>query len=408
MQSPVPLSCRLIADCWKDDRVCRRGELQFLLLLLQSFQFLVKVFLWSSGEAPASHTRRLCFCGSVSLRSLAHPWHTENRSIDWTSRHAGGRACAQCAPPPTMADVGTRKSPPNNSSPRVAQRLRSRIASIARKSSPTLRADDDNARTMSTSAPSNILPNDNRAQKTYPKYMPSIPQLDPEQVHAAEPAFGAPVGGVSMPMSPARSASPPSVFDHTELDQPEQYTEPTTARTGSDEPSYDLKPPPPSTSHDNVEALAVRFFSADHLDLILRDHTLSARFTKFLHQYRPQYAQKLVRYLETKKAITAIEYANAIADHLPTSSGHPPYVAATLDDRFEAKSRRIVEDLVEEALPAYVTHRLVTLTTDTLVKEITGNNAPIMRELIPSLAEVYCVTDPSLPDNPIVYASEGE
>ncbi|KAI7042315.1 hypothetical protein KC352_g46504, partial [Hortaea werneckii] len=29
-----------------------------------------------------------------------------------------------------------------------------------------------------------------------------------------------------------------------------------------------------------------------------------------------------------------------------------------------------------------------------------------MRELIPSLAEVYCVTDPSLPDNPIVYASE--
>jgi hypothetical protein len=30
-----------------------------------------------------------------------------------------------------------------------------------------------------------------------------------------------------------------------------------------------------------------------------------------------------------------------------------------------------------------------------------------MRELIPSLAEVYCISDPSLPDNPIVYASEG-
>lgn len=36
-----------------------------------------------------------------------------------------------------------------------------------------------------------------------------------------------------------------------------------------------------------------------------------------------------------------------------------------------------------------------------------GQNTPIMREMIPSLAEVYCITDPSLPDNPIVYASQG-
>ena len=67
----------------------------------------------------------------------------------------------------------------------------------------------------------------------------------------------------------------------------------------------------------------------------------------------------------------------------------------------------VVQELVDDALPAYITHRLVTVVTDSLVKEITGNNAPIMRELIPSLAEVYCITDPSIPDNPIVYASEG-
>ncbi|EMD00802.1 hypothetical protein BAUCODRAFT_61939 [Baudoinia panamericana UAMH 10762] len=205
-------------------------------------------------------------------------------------------------------------------------------------------------------------------------------------------------------MSAAGSVSPPSVFDHQAEEQPGQYTQPTTV--AADEPSYDLKPPPPSVTHDNVEALAGRFFSADHLDTILRDHTISARFTRFLNQYRPQHVAALTQYLETKKAITAVEYANAIADQVPTSPGHPPYVAATLDDRFEAKSKRIVEDLVDEALPAYVTHRLVTLVTDTLVKEVTGNSAPIMRELVPSLAEVYCVTDPSLPDNPIVYASE--
>ena len=209
-------------------------------------------------------------------------------------------------------------------------------------------------------------------------------------------------------MSADGSASPPSVFDQGE-EQTEQLTAPTTALgSGSDEPSYDLKPPPPSISHDNVESLALRFFSVDHLDLILRDHALAARFTRFLNQYRAQHAPTLGRYMETKKAMAAIEYANALADHIPATPGHPPYIAATMDDRFEAKSKRTVETLVEDALPAYLTHRLVTLVTDTLVKDITGNSAPIMRELIPSLAEVYCVTDPSLPDNPIVYASEGE
>jgi hypothetical protein len=211
------------------------------------------------------------------------------------------------------------------------------------------------------------------------------------------------------PMSAGRSSGPPSVFDQAEqLEQ--HYTPPTTVNnpgSGSDEPSYDLKPPPPSVSHDNVEALSERFFSVDHLDTILRDHNLAARFNRFLSQYRPQHAPTLTRYLDTKKAIAAIEYANALAESIPTSQGHPPFVAATLDDRFEAKSAETVEDLVEEALPAYITHRFVTLVTDTLVKEITGNSAPVMREMIPSLAEVYCVTDPSLPDNPIVYASEG-
>lgn len=39
-------------------------------------------------------------------------------------------------------------------------------------------------------------------------------------------------------------------------------------------------------------------------------------------------------------------------------------------------------------------------------QEITGQGTPVMRELVNGLAEVYCLSDPSLPDNPIVYASE--
>ncbi|KAK5134953.1 hypothetical protein LTR08_005904 [Meristemomyces frigidus] len=280
-----------------------------------------------------------------------------------------------------------------------------RVTLTARKSSPTLR---ETARTMSTFNPVNLLPDD-MPQTTYPETpRRGGHKLDSLPERSSQADFGAPAGAASMSQrgSVARSVSPPSVFDGGE-EGPEQYTEPTTALgSGSDEPSYDLKPPPPSISLDNVESLAGRFFSVDHLDLILRDHTLASRFTRFLNQYRPQHTPTLVRYIETKKAMKAIEYANAIAEQIPTTLGHPPYVAAMLDDRFEAKSRRTVEDLVEVALPAYITHRLVTLVTDTLVKEITGNGAPIMRELVPSLAEVYCVTDPSIADNPIVYASE--
>ena len=202
-----------------------------------------------------------------------------------------------------------------------------------------------------------------------------------------------------------RSASPPSVFDRPD-DSQERETEPTTR--GSDDPeAYDLKPPAPSVRHDNIEELATRFFSDDHLDIILRDQNAGPRFVRFLDQYKPQYATTLTHYIESRKAITAVEYANAIADQVPTEEGESPHIAAKLDETFAAKSQRILEDLVEEALPAFLTHRMVALVTDSLVKAITGEGAPLMKELIPNLAEVFCISDPSLADNPIVYASEG-
>ena len=256
---------------------------------------------------------------------------------------------------------------------------------------------------MSSFNPVNILPEEEHPRLDTP--------VTPKQALAS--SLDAPFGAPRTQMSNNGSVSPPSVFDGGE-EQPDYNgdTEPTTAfgsNGDGDEPgSYDLKPPPPSVTHDNIESLSGRFFSVDHLDIILRDQTQATRFTRFVNQYRKQHVSTLTRYLETKKAMTAVDYANALAEHIPSSPGHPPFLAATLDDRFEAKSKQIVEDLVEDALPAYVTHRLVLLVTDTLVKEITGNSVPIMRDLIPSLAEVYCVTDPSLPDNPIVYASEGE
>ena len=248
--------------------------------------------------------------------------------------------------------------------------------------------------------PSDILPQEEHR----PHPSRTISNLDSRQIDGSQPVFGALAGG---PRSGDGSVSPPSVFDQAD-GQHEQDTDPTTTQGSDDPSSYDLKPPAPSVSHSNIEALATRFFSADHLDLILRDQVLATRFTQFLAQYRPQHSAALKQYIESKKAITAIEYANAIAGQIPTTPGEPRYVAATLDEAFEEKSRQTADDLVEEALPGYLTHRLVSMVTESLVKEITGTNMPLMRDLIPSLAEVYCISDPSLPDNPLVYASEGK
>ncbi|KAK5256987.1 hypothetical protein LTR16_001912 [Cryomyces antarcticus] len=240
-----------------------------------------------------------------------------------------------------------------------------------------------------------------------------LPENVQQQQREADP-FGSPAPQVSSHLqhlsSRSGSESPPSIFDNAE-ESPEAYTDPTNPNSAqhsaADEPgSYDLKAPAPSVSYSNIEVLSERLFSVDHLNVLLRDNNLASRFTKFISTYRPQSAPALARYLETRKAITAIEYANAIAANIPAPAGHPPYTAATVDPRFEARSRRTVDELVSEALPGFITQRLVVLITECLVKEITGNNAPIMREMVPGLAEVYCVTDPSLPDNPIVYASE--
>jgi hypothetical protein len=208
-------------------------------------------------------------------------------------------------------------------------------------------------------------------------------------------------------MSHSHSSSMPSVFDDRgfdinqgeEEDMDEHYTDPTTP---GDPTSYDLKPPPPTQPLSNIELLAERLFSVDHLKLIIKDHTLHSRFASFLSKYRPHASQALQRYLEAQKAVAAVEYANAIAEHLA-----PGAVAALLEDNFEESSRMAVDELINDALPGFITHRLVQIVTDTLVKEITGQNTPIMRELVAGLAEVYCLSDPSLPDNPIVYASEG-
>ncbi|KAF2151249.1 hypothetical protein K461DRAFT_228555 [Myriangium duriaei CBS 260.36] len=221
----------------------------------------------------------------------------------------------------------------------------------------------------------------------------------------------APFGAPAEQPTSSRSASksPVSVFDypeHASEPHPQDVLLRLDRSPDQEAGSYDLKPPPPKSDLASVEFLATQFFSVDHLNVILRDQRYSRRFATFLQQYKPSLVPALKEYIDIQKAISAVEYANAVAESMSSKRRGSSGVAAQVEEGFEYRSHEVVQGLVDEAMPAYLTHALAQIATETLVKEITGQGTPLMRDMIPSLAEVYCVTDPSLPDNPIVYASD--
>ena len=246
--------------------------------------------------------------------------------------------------------------------------------------------------------------------------IPNVPTLDTDRHQPSHEAVVLPSprspeaamhGG--FPLPPSHKSSSP---DHGDTSTRDTSIDPDPLLPMADPgQNFDLRPPPPNKPVKFLDTLSEQLFSAEHLETILRDPAFFLRFTAFLNRYRPHAAPVLVRYLETQKAMKAVEYANAVAQAIRPLSGDPtertPCLAASIDPRFEARAKQSLESLVHDALPMYVTHALVKVVTESMVREITGTTMPVMRELVGGLAEVFCLSDPSLPDNPIVYASEG-
>ncbi|RDW88503.1 hypothetical protein BP6252_00535 [Coleophoma cylindrospora] len=186
-----------------------------------------------------------------------------------------------------------------------------------------------------------------------------------------------------------------------------------TQENDSDEGAFfDLNPPAPDANFINIEQLVARLFSAEHLHFILSDHSLFHRFSAFLNRYRPYLVPTLVRYLEMRKVHKALEYANAVARKIrwPSQSDHYKFSGigvASTDIRFDDFAKKELLLLVSEAVPAFCTYTLIDTVVDCVARDITGQGIPVFRELVGELAEVFCLTDPSLHDNPIIYASEG-
>ena len=158
-----------------------------------------------------------------------------------------------------------------------------------------------------------------------------------------------------------------------------------------------------------LEKRSELMFSSEHLRTIFNDPKLLLKFTGFLNTHRPKSIAILIYYLDALKALRAINYANAVAEALDPIRGHEftqHVVSPTRNSRLEEKAEQAFEILAREDLAAFIAYTWIQVVSVSIQRRITGTLAPHLREASEGLAEVFCLTDPSRPDNPIVFTSE--
>ncbi|KAH6655325.1 hypothetical protein BKA67DRAFT_508066, partial [Truncatella angustata] len=177
-----------------------------------------------------------------------------------------------------------------------------------------------------------------------------------------------------------------------------------------DPASFDLVVPAHAHSKQySLEIQSELMFSSTHLAVIFEDPVLLQRFTNFIYQVRPRSVPILQYYMDAFKALRAIEYANAIVSGLQ-SVGDLSYTSESIDQTSNQALRdradQAFQTLANEELPAFITHTYIQTVSMTIKRRIADTLPPHLREMSEGLAEVFCLTDPARPDNPIIFASE--
>ena len=206
----------------------------------------------------------------------------------------------------------------------------------------------------------------------------------------------------------ATSVELPALQTQSALDK----SDPMEPLTGDPAGSFDLVAPAEEGRQAfSLETRSEQLFSRAHLEIIFANPSSLLRFTAFLSSHRPQSVPILIYYLDALKALKAIRYANAIAEALspiPSYAFTANLATPTSNRELENKAASAFQVLTDEELPAFITYVFVQVVSQSISRRITGTLAPHLREASEGLAEVFCLTDPSRPDNPIVFASEGK
>ncbi|KAL8950694.1 MAG: hypothetical protein Q9222_003280 [Ikaeria aurantiellina] len=178
------------------------------------------------------------------------------------------------------------------------------------------------------------------------------------------------------------------------------------SRPKSDE--FNLEAPNGANS-DSIETRSELLFSRQHLELIFADKELSVRFGEFLRTYRPDSVPILGYYLDTIKALKTLKYAEAVVkglEHIPGLEFTAEAKGVTMAWVLEDKADRVLDILAKNDLPAFIAYVYVTIVDMVLVDRVTGKADLEGSDVAVGLAEVFTISDPSRPDNPLVFASE--
>ncbi|KAJ5766332.1 PAS-associated C-terminal [Penicillium nucicola] len=181
----------------------------------------------------------------------------------------------------------------------------------------------------------------------------------------------------------------------------------------NEEQSYDLVAPYEGDAAPlhSLERQADLMFCSEHMLVILSNPRYLARFREFLHQERPGSLSTLTYYLNACKSLKAIEYANALvrlAVDVPTAgveTAEKP-VGPTVNPALEARVQAALSALTAEELPAFITSTCINITSKVVEERVRGTLPDKFQGTADALAEVFCLTDPSRPDNPIIFASQ--
>ena len=145
---------------------------------------------------------------------------------------------------------------------------------------------------------------------------------------------------------------------------------------------------------------------------ILSSPRYLARFRDFLTEERPRSIPTLTHYLNACKALKSIQYANALVRlsiDVPTPGiNQSSPIGIVESPALEKRVQDALIALTAEELPAFITAIFINITSKVVEERIRGTLPDRFRGTADALAEVFCLTDPSRPDNPIIFASEGE
>ncbi|KAL9038196.1 MAG: hypothetical protein Q9214_005383, partial [Letrouitia sp. 1 TL-2023] len=151
-------------------------------------------------------------------------------------------------------------------------------------------------------------------------------------------------------------------------------------------------------------------FSRQHLEYIFADRELSSKFGDFLRTFRPNAVPVLAYFIGTLKALRALDYADSLIGSLgqiPSGEFTTDAKGATAKRILNDKADRALDVLTKDALPAFIAYVYVCIVDALLVERVTGKAEPDSNNIADGLAEVFCLSDPFRPDNPLIFASEG-